>query len=110
MADPKPTDPETVTRRATRYVRLKAPGVRGLDMSLTRYGRPDAPLFWARPSQWLAWWVRKLADRMDGGTSYAYSGIIPRECSPEDWEDAVEYGASATARYLADLAEERRHG
>jgi hypothetical protein len=93
-----------------RQVRHDIADARGLELKLTRYGRLERALFLRHPGEWLAWALRKLADRIDGGTSYAYSGTMPDKCTREDWTDAVEFGACATARFLADVARERRHG
>lgn len=97
-----------MTASRDRYKTAMVQNASGLDITMTRYGRPDAPLFWVRPRVWLAWWLRKLADKLDGTTSYTFDGNLPHRCNGEDWKDAMEYGFGAACRYLADLSRDRQ--
>ena len=55
-----------------------------------------------------AWKLRAEADATDDWCSIALFGKIPKECTEEDFWDAIAFGASAMQNYLADIAIERR--
>jgi len=55
----------------------------------------------------LGWRLRKLAERLDGRTTYTVHGQLPAECRDADLWDALAYGLAATQQYLADLRRER---
>ena len=98
---------ETTAREEVSYLLEGTPGLR---LTITRIGRLGLPaLRFHGALTFVAWMLRRVADRMDGTVSYTYSGTVPLGCTKHDWPDAVEFGATAMARYLSDLAKERRH-
>lgn len=68
------------------------------------------PDFKALPlRQRIAWRLRALATWIEGGKSitHVFRGRFPLYAGPEDWNDAISYGAAAIQTYLADLSQER---
>ena len=57
----------------------------------------------------IAWWLRLLADRIEGGggASYTIQGSVPKGTSTEDWWDAIMHSAAAMQDYISDLALDR---